>query len=51
MLFNLIFLVGLDQHVFLEFYYKTIILSKIAKFQVRSNELEKDGKLPFLDVG
>ena len=25
-----------DQHVFLQFYYETIILPKIAKFQVRS---------------
>ena len=38
MLFSLIFLVSFDQHVFLQFYYKTIILSKIAKFQVRSFE-------------
>ena len=38
MLFSLIFLLSFDQHVFLQFYYKTIILPKIAKFQVRSFE-------------
>ena len=38
MLFSLIFLVSFDQHVFLQFYYKTIILPKIAKFQVRPFE-------------
>ena len=38
MLFSLIFVVSFDQHVFLQFYYKTIILPKIAKFQVRSFE-------------
>ena len=38
MLFGLILLVSFDQHVFLQFYYKTIILPKIAKFQVRSFE-------------
>ena len=38
MLFSLFFLVSFDQHVFLHFYYKTIILPKIEKFQVRSFE-------------
>ena len=37
MLFRLIFLVSFDQYFF-QFYYKIIILSKIAKFQVRSFE-------------
>ena len=37
MLFSLIFLVSFDQQVFLQFYYETIILPKIAKFQVRWN--------------
>ena len=38
MVFCLIFLVSFDQYVFLQFYCKTIKLSKIAKFQVRSFE-------------
>ena len=36
MLFSPIYLVGFDQHVFLQFYYKTIMWSKIANFQVLS---------------
>ena len=38
MLFGPIYLVGFDQHVFLQFYYKTIMWSKIANFQVVSFE-------------
>ena len=33
MLFSLIFRVSFDQHVFFQFYYKTVISSKIAKFK------------------
>ena len=35
MLAGRIFLVSFGQHVFLQFHYKTIMLSKIANFQVR----------------
>ena len=38
MLFCPIFLVGFDQHVFLQFYCKTIMWSKIVNFQIRSFE-------------
>ena len=38
MLFSLVFLVSFDQHAFLQFHYKTIILPKLAKFQVCSFE-------------
>ena len=33
-----IYLVGFDQHVFLQFYYKIIMRSKIVNFQIRSFE-------------